>query len=125
MRFILDGASVGARGGLSETEGSVLPAGDPRQVLGLLLGVAEQQDALEADGLVRTERDAHAQVVRAHHLHEARVLRVGQPESAEIRRHLQTERSQVPQPRYCVVFNFRICVVLCGIIYLQTKIIFI
>lgn len=67
-RASLDGAGVGAGGGLGEAEGGVLPAGDARQVLLLLRRVAEQQDALEADGLVRAQRDAHAQVVRAHDL---------------------------------------------------------
>lgn len=65
---VLDGAGVGAGGGLGEAEGGVLAGRDARQVALLLLGRAEQQDALEADGLVRAQRDAHAQVVRAHHL---------------------------------------------------------
>lgn len=86
----LDGAGVGAGGGLGEAEGGVLAVGDAREVLLLLLGRAEQQDALEADALVRAQRDAHAQVVRAHHLHQPRVLRVAQPQPAQLARHLRT-----------------------------------
>lgn len=70
----LDGAGVGARGGLGEAEGGVLAGRDARQVLLLLLGRAEQQDALEPDGLVRAQRDAHAQVVRAYHLPDRRII---------------------------------------------------
>lgn len=41
----------------------------------LLLGrVPKQQDALEADGLVGSQRDAHAQVVAAHDLNQPGVL---------------------------------------------------
>lgn len=51
-----------------------LTGGQARQVLALLLGGPEEEDALEADGLVGAQRDAHPQVVAPHDLHQAGVL---------------------------------------------------
>lgn len=83
--------------------------------------VAEQQHALEPDGLVRAQRDAHAQVVRAHHLYEARVLRVAEPQPAQLGRHLQPERAQLPQPRQRALLDLRVRVVLGRVVHLHAS----
>lgn len=51
---------------------------------------------LESDGLVGADEDAHAQVVAAHDLGETGVLGVGEADPAQLHRHLQTERAQLP-----------------------------
>lgn len=85
----LDGASVGARRRFSECEGRVLPARYARQVLRSLFLIAEQQDALETNRLVRAERNADAQVMCSNDFDQARVLSVAEPEASMLGRHLE------------------------------------
>jgi hypothetical protein len=73
----LDAVGVAAGRGLREREGGhVLARRELRQVLGLERRVAEEQDALEADALMRAEVDGHAQVLAAERLGHEAVARV-------------------------------------------------
>lgn len=68
-----------------------LTCGNFGKILLLLGRVPKQQDALEADGLVGSQRDAHAQVVAAHDLNQPGVLwtpeAVNQSESSHTSTH--------------------------------------
>lgn len=55
----------------------------------------------------------------AGYLHEARVLRVGEPQAAQLGRHLQPEGAQLPQPGHGVLLDLRGRVVLGRVVDLQ------
>ena len=64
----------------------------------LLLRRAEEEDALEADRLVRAERDRDRRVEPADLLHDARVRRGGEADAVVLGRDLQAEEAERLQP---------------------------
>jgi hypothetical protein len=92
----LDARRVAAGAGLREREGrDPLAARQARQVLLLLRLGAEQQDGLEADGLVRPERHAEGRVDGAELLDDARVGGRRQADAAVVARDVHAEQAEL------------------------------
>ncbi len=89
---------IGAGSGFRQAKrGDQFAAGQLRQVARFLLGSAEQQNALHADGTVRADGEGHRAVVRAALTQYARIAGVRQAESAVLLRNDETEQAQIAQ----------------------------
>jgi hypothetical protein len=85
----LDRGRIGARGGLGEREGGdVFTRRELREILLLLRRRAEEQERLQADRLVRAERDRDRRVDPADLLHHPRVRRRREADAAVFGRDL-------------------------------------
>jgi hypothetical protein len=84
--------------GFGQAEGgNHLAARQLREVAGALRRVAEQQDALHADGAVRADGQRHRGVVAAGLAQDPRIGRVRQAESAMLLGDDEPEQAQLPQ----------------------------
>ena len=98
LRGGANGSSVGAGAGFGQAESrDHFARGELRQVARLLLGRAEQQQALHADGTVRTDRERHRAVIAAGLGQHARIGRVRQAETTELLGDDQAEQAQLAQ----------------------------